>query len=288
MRSKLFVPASRPELYTKAMQSEADGISFDLEDAVEQRRKATARVELATWLKSLPPKQEVGKILIVRCNSIDTPEFQDDIQAVACAALHQINLPKVESPDAVIAMAEALERAEKEHGVDTPIGILANIESPRGLRCASEIARAHPRVCGLQIGFGDLFKPLGIQPSNEACQYVRIQVRLAAGEAGIEAYDGAYVDIGNPQGYEEDAKAANAMGFAGKSCIHPSQVRLANNIFIPDAAEVAHALRVMEAAENNLARGTGAFVVDGKLVDGPFIESARRLIERARRADTLE
>lgn len=288
MRSKLFVPASRPELYAKAMNSEADGVSFDLEDAVEEGRKTAAREELAAWLGALPPKGDSGKRIIVRCNSIDTPHFRTDIESVALPALHQINLPKVESPDTVIAAAEILQAVERQRGIDTPIGILVNIESPLGLRRAAAIAQAHPRVCGLQIGFGDLLKPLGIQPSNPiASQYVRMKIRLAAGEAGIDAYDGAYVDIGNPDGYVADAQAAHALGFAGKSCIHPSQVPLANKVFLPDADEVAHALRVVAAAREYLAQGTGAFVVDGRLVDGPFITSAQRLIDRARQAGML-
>ena len=287
MRSKLFVPASRPELYAKALGSEADAISFDLEDAVEDSRKESARKTLASWLRSPPPRQD-GKVIIVRCNAIGTPYFRDDILAVAWPGLHQINLPKVETADTVLATAEILRELERERGIQSPIGILVNIESPRGLRFAAEIACAHPRVTGLQVGFGDLLKPLGIKPSHPAAsQYVRVQIRLAAGEAGIDAYDGAYVDIANPDGYIADAEAAHALGFAGKSCIHPSQVPLANKVFLPGEEEVAHALRVVEAAQRHLSEGTGAFVVDGSLVDGPFITSAQRLIDRARQAGLI-
>lgn len=288
MRSKLFVPASRPELYTKAMNSEADGISFDLEDAVEESRKAAARQELASWLRLQPPKEGNKKILIVRCNGIGTPHFRHDIEAVASPALHLINLPKVETIDTVITAAKILEDIEHQRGITTPIGILVNIESPLGLRHAAGIACAHSRIRGLQIGFGDLLKPLGIESSNlVACQHVRMRVRLAAGEAGIEAYDGAFVNIKDVDGYTADAKAAYALGFAGKSCIHPSQVPLANQVFSPDPAEVAHALRVVQAAQENLSKGTGAFVVDGRLVDGPFITSAQLLLDRARRAGMI-
>ncbi|WP_144637651.1 HpcH/HpaI aldolase/citrate lyase family protein [Bordetella genomosp. 13] len=287
MRSKLFVPASRPELYAKALASAADAISLDLEDAVEESRKGEARALLSSWLQSDAALQ-AGKALIVRCNAADTPHFRDDVQAAAWPALRQLNLPMVEDPQSVVEAAALLERIERERGIAQPIGILANIESPAGLRRAADIARAHPRIAGLQIGFGDLLSPLGIRQGHPAMvQHVRMQVRLAAGEAGIDAYDGAYVDIKNPDGYRADAQAARDLGFSGKSCIHPTQVALANEVFLPDEAEVAHALRVVEAAREQLSKGTGAFVVDGRLVDGPFIISAQRLVETARRAGMI-
>ena len=174
-------------------------------------------------------------------------------------------------------------KLERTRGIAQPIGILANIESPKGLRLAAQIALAHPRVAGLQIGFGDLLAPLGIaQGEPSALQAIRVQVRLAAGEAGIAAYDGAFVDIADPDGYRRDAQAAQRLGYAGKSCIHPSQVQLANDVFRPNREDVEHAVRVIDAARKSLAGGTGAFVVDGKLVDGPFIARAERLVDVAR------
>lgn len=287
MRSKLFVPASRPELYSKALASAADALSFDLEDAVEESRKGEARATLSAWLQS-PPEGLDRKIVVVRCNAIDTPHFQDDVQAVALPALNLLNLPMVEDPASVVEAAQLLESIERERGITRPIGILANIESPRGLRRAAEIACAHPRVTGLQIGFGDLLAPMGIRQGHPAMvQHVRMQVALAAGEAGIEAYDGAYVDIKNPDGYRADARSALDLGFSGKSCIHPTQIALANEVFRPDEAEVEHALRVVEAAREQLGKGVGAFVVDGKLVDGPFIIGAQRIVDTARRAGMI-
>jgi citrate lyase subunit beta / citryl-CoA lyase len=110
-----------------------------------------------------------------------------------------------------------------------------------------------------------------------------VAVRLAAGEAGIDAYDGAYVDIQNPDGFVRDARAAQQLGFAGRSCIHPTQIALANDVFRPSDADIAHALKVVDAARESLAKGVGAFVVDGRLVDGPFITRAEHLVALARR-----
>ncbi|GAB3649527.1 HpcH/HpaI aldolase/citrate lyase family protein [Ramlibacter alkalitolerans] len=287
MRSKLFVPASRPELFAKALAGAADAVSFDLEDAVEEGAKPAARTELVKLFQGGRAAMH-GKLVVVRVNAVETSHFAADLEAIACEAVDVLNLPMVESAATVRDAVSALERIEQRRSLSARIGILANIESARGLRLAAEIATAHPRVMGLQIGFGDLFSPLGI-PMGEpfASQAVRFAVRLAAGEAGIAAYDGAYVDIRNPDGFVREAKTAQQMGFAGKSCIHPTQIALANDVFRPSQEEIAHALRVVEAARDALARGVGAFTVDGKLVDGPFITRAEHLVALARRLGLL-
>ena len=286
MRSKLFVPASRPELFTKALTSAADAISFDLEDAVEASRKGMARAALVELFESGLPAHD--KLIVVRVNAVDTEYFAADLEAIVRSKVDVVNLPMVESADSVRAAADALERWERARNLTRPIGILANIESPRGLRLAAEIAGAHPRIVGLQIGFGDLFSPLGIaavEPS--ATQAVRVAVRMAAGEAGVQAYDGAYVDIKDIDGFRRDAQAAQRLGYAGKSCIHPTQIAAANDVFRPSDAEVGHALRVVQAAQDSLGRGVGAFVVDGRLVDGPFITQAEHTVALARRLGLL-
>jgi citrate lyase subunit beta / citryl-CoA lyase len=307
VRSKLFVPASRPELFDKALAGAADAISFDLEDAVDEARKAEARELLAQHLTHRVNHH--GKLTILRVNAMGTPHFEADLRTAVQAGLHVVNLPKVESAAEVreaAAQLEALERewqaARPSHASHPspspssspspsprrPIGLLINIETPRGLRLAAELACAHGRVVGLQIGFGDLFSPLGVsQDELIAKQQVRWAVRLAAAEAGVPAYDGAYVHIDNPEGYRAEAQAAQRLGFAGKSCIHPSQIALANAAFRPSAEEIAHAGRVVQAAAEAATRGVGAFVVDGRLVDGPFITRAEHLLAVARRLGLL-
>jgi citrate lyase subunit beta / citryl-CoA lyase len=283
MRSKLFVPASRPELFAKALAGPADAISFDLQDAVEENAKPAARAQLVKLFEGGREAMN-GKFIVVRVNAIDTPHFAADIQAIACEAVDVLNVPIVEDAGTVIEAVGALERMERTHGLPPRISILANIESPRGLRRAGEIACAHPRVMGLQVGYGDLFSPLGIASGEpSATQAVRVTVRMAAGEAGIDAFDGAYVDIANPEGFRADCRGAQQLGFAGKSCIHPSQVAIANEVFRPSQAEIDHALRVLAAAMDALSNGVGAFVVDGRLVDGPFITRAQRVVAAAQR-----
>jgi citrate lyase beta subunit len=281
MRSKLFVPGSRPELFAKAMAGEADGLSFDLEDAVDEAMKDEARRELAKFLRSLPARP--AKTIIVRVNGLSTQHFESDIEAIAGPGLDIVNLPKPESADDIRACADALAKVERRQGLQ-PIGILANIESPRAYRLAAEIAAASPRVVGLQVGWGDLIEPLNIDRYNppviEACL---LHIRIAAGEAGVWAYDGAFANIKDPEAYRREAETSRRLGYLGKSAIHPTQVPIANSVFRPTDAEIAHSLKVVEAARDAAAKGIGAFTVNGKMVDGPFIRRAEAILALARK-----
>ncbi|MDM0073668.1 CoA ester lyase [Variovorax sp. J2P1-59] len=282
MRSKLFVPGSRPELFAKAAASDADGICLDLEDAVVEARKAEARDAVRGFLQA--GGATCGKTWIVRVNGLDTPHFAADVAAVAQRGVHVVNLPKPESPADVQAAADALARAERDNGVRAPIGLLLNIETPKALRAAAALAAAHPRVVGLQMGLGDLFEPLGIDRREaSAVRQAMFAVRMAAGEAGVYAYDSAFANVRDVEGFREEAALSRRMGFLGKSCIHPSQVALANEAFRPTDAEIAHSLKVVEAADAATAGGVGAYVVDGRMIDAPFEARARAIVASARR-----
>ena len=282
MRSKLFVPASRPELFEKAMKGEADALSFDLEDAVDESMKDVARTELRKFLRSLPAN--VGKTIIVRVNGLETPHFAADIEAIACPALDLVNVPKPESADDIKAAAVAIAKVERKAKLREPLGILANIESPRAYRLAAEIAGASTRVQGLQVGYGDLIEPLDVDRYNpRVVEAILLHVRIAAGEAGVWAYDGAFANIKNTKGYREEAEMSRRLGYIGKSCIHPTQVPLANAVFRPTDEEIAHSLKVVEAARAAGEKGIGAFTVDGRMVDAPFIRRAEHILQLARR-----
>lgn len=277
MRSKLFVPASRPELFAKALASAADSVSFDLEDSVGPDQKVTARQTLAAALAGAEAAAS-AKILIVRINTPNGPHFAADLDAVVHARVDYLNLPKVESAAEVAAACAAIAAVEKARGIARPIPLLVNIESPRALRLAAEIAAADPRVAGLQLGFADLLEPLGIARDHAAAiQQIQLMVRLAAGEAGRWAYDAAFGDIKNPDAFRAEALAARRLGFLGKSCIHPSQIAIANEVFQPSEAEIAWAHRVVAAA----AQHSGAFALEGKMIDEPFVRRARAVVAAA-------
>ncbi|HCH0556226.1 TPA: CoA ester lyase [Pseudomonas aeruginosa] len=282
MRSKLFVPGGRPELFAKAMAGQADAVSFDLEDAVPVEGKDQAREGLAAYLRGLTPAQAAGKCIIVRINAYDSPYFSQDLQALAIAGVAMINVPKLEHAQTVSAVAERLAAAEQANGVTAPIGLLVNIETPGGLANAAALAAAHPRVAGLQLGLGDLFAPFAIARTPANVHAAMFAVRMAAARAGIAAYDGAWPDVADDAGFLAEATLARALGFGGKSCIHPRQVALAHQVFSLDQEALAHAQRVVEAAAAAQARGHGAFLVDGRMVDAPYLARARALVAAAR------
>lgn len=281
MRSKLFVPASRPELFAKALAGEADALSFDLEDAVAEARKDEARGLLRSFLLS-PESRGHGKTLIVRVNAMDTPHFGADIAEMVRDGVHLINLPKPETVQQVREAAQRIADAADANGVPQAPGLLLNIETPRALRCAAELAGAHASVAGLQMGLGDLFEPFGVNRREPAAMaQVLLAVRMAAAEAGIYAYDGAFADIRDSDGFSAEARLSRGLGFLGKTCIHPSQVALANAVYQPTEQEISHSLKVVQAAREADANALGAYVVDGKMVDKPFVLRAQAIVAAA-------
>lgn len=282
MRSKLFVPGARPELFDKAMAGAADALSLDLEDSVPEAGKAAARVQVGAFLR----RDDVaasGRLLIVRSNGTGSDHFAADLAAVALPSVWLLNLPKVESVAQVREAAAALERAEAGNGVARPIGLLLNIETPRALRLAAELAAAHPRVAGLQLGLGDLFAPNGIARTAANVHATLFALRMAAAEAGVFACDGAFPDVGDDEGFRAEARMARELGFIGKSCIHPRQVGLANAAFDVSGDAVAEARRIVAAATAAAAQGRGAFLFEGRMIDLPFLRRAEALLAAASR-----
>ena len=287
LRSKLFVPGSRPELFAKALASAADAISFDLEDAVTATHKAQARDAVRALLLSGAAAAS-GKTIIVRINAWGSAHAAADLRAVALPAVHLINLPKPASAVDVVAVAQVLAAAESANHVTQSIKLLLNIESPRALRLAHELASAHPRVAGLQLGLADLFEPLGVDRRDaQAVTQALFALRMAAGEAGVWAIDSAFADIRDAAGFTAEAQQARRFGFIGKSCIHPSQVALANDVFQPTEGEIADAHTVVAAATTGAANGRSAVVVNGKMIDAPFELRARETLAAAARLGLL-
>ncbi len=278
MRSKLFVPGTRPELFAKALASDADALSLDLEDSVASAHKARARQDVAGFVAS-DAARAAAKLIIVRVNAPDTAYFEADLDAVARDGVTLINLPKIESAHALQAAIIALENAERSNAVAQPIGVLVNIETPTSLRHAADIAAAHPRVVGLQLGLGDLFEPHGIDRRDAANVHAAMfAVRMAAAQAGVLAVDGAFAGLHDDAGYIAEAQMARRLGYCGKSCIHPRQVPLANAVFDVSDEERATAQRIVAAAQLPENRGRGVFVTDGKMIDMPFLKRAQAIV----------
>ncbi|HST44313.1 MAG TPA: aldolase/citrate lyase family protein [Luteimonas sp.] len=276
MRSKLFVPGNRPALFAKALAGEADALSFDLEDAVADDAKADARTQVATLLASEAARGS-GKTLIVRTNAVDSAWFADDVAALVDAGARLLNLPKIEHVDALHSAIAVIAAAERAADVAARVALLVNIETPEALANAAAIAAGDARVVGLQLGLADLFEAAGIDRRDPANVHAALfAVRMAAARAGVYAMDGAFAAIDDADGFAAEAAMSRRLGFIGKSCIHPRQVPLANAAFAPDEAELAAARRIVAAADD--AGSLDAFLVDGRMVDRPFLQRARALL----------
>ena len=271
MRSKLFVPGARPDFFEKALQGEADALSFDLEDSVASDGKTAARARLAAFLGSDAIRAS-AKTIIVRVNPCGSEHFAADLAALADAHFHLVNLPKVEDAAMLQTAAEQVTR------IRPTARLLVNIETARGLARAGAIAAAHPHVAGLQVGLNDLFEPLRIDRGDPAnVRAVLWQVRMAAAEAALFAYDGAWPRLDDADGFRCEAEMARGLGFLGKSCIHPRQVAIANGVF-DRQDDVAEARRIVAAARSAAAAGKGAFLLDGRMIDAPAIARAEAVL----------
>lgn len=277
-RSKLFTPGNRMAMIPKAAASEADVVVLDLEDAVGEAEKGTARKTVRTALESIDfGRREVG----VRINGVDTPHWLEDLEAVVCARLDAIHVPKVESPREVWVVEAVLSALEARHACTRPVLVIPTLESAAGIENAKAIATCSRRVAALQFGLGDLRRELGLTPAPHRLAWFRTQVVLAASAARVPALDTVFFNFRDPDGYRLDAEEARACGFRGKSCIHPSQVAIANEVFSPTAEEVAQAREVLEAYEAAVARGQGSVGLHGRMIDKPVAEAARRLLALA-------
>jgi citrate lyase subunit beta/citryl-CoA lyase len=259
----LFCPADRPERYEKAAER-ADAVILDLEDAVAPDAKAAARQALAA--SSLDPERT-----IVRVNPAGTPELALDLAALGSTNYRTVMVAKA-SGRASLAELSAFE-------------VIALCETAEGVLAAAEIA-ASPNVVALMWGAEDLVASLGGSSSRfpdgryrDVAAHARSSVLLAAGAHGKAAIDAVYLDIPDLDGLLAEARDAVASGFAASACIHPSQVDTIRTAFAPTADELERAREVLDAAEGQ----HGVFAHDGRMVDGPILRHAERILARAPR-----
>lgn len=271
-RSLLFVPADRPERVAKAANLDTDVVILELEDGVSPENKIQARKNARNLLAEI----DFGyRETAVRINRISNQYGLSDLLAIAdwpCKP-ELIILPKVESA------AEVQLYDELMYSSDISSRLLILIESSRGIINAPEIAAACQRIAGITFGIVDLAAELGCGLSWEVMASRRSALVDAAGFAGVPVYDAPDINIKDKEGFKEECARGRASGFNGKLCIHPSQLDTVNRAFSPSDKEIAQALKIVEAAEIS---GSGALVIDGRMVDAPVIKSARQVVMMAK------
>jgi citrate lyase beta subunit len=264
VRSLLFAPGSDERKLTRALETEADLVVADLEDAVAPAEKAAAR-ELTCRLFAGSGSSCAKAI---RVNGADTEYFDADLAAIAGLELDAIVLPKA-SPSAVEAL-----------GPQGP-PVLAIVETAQGLRLAYEIACA-PRVASLILGAVDLGAELRLEPRPDGQEVLYARSKLvvdsvAAGRPG--PIDVVYLGTRDEEGLEREALLARSLGMRAKACIHPAQLPIVNRVFAPSEEQLAWARDVVAAYDRALADGRGAVALNGEMIDAPVVERARRLLE---------
>ena len=281
-RSLLFIPGDSWRKIEKGTQLGTDMVILDLEDAVAFDQKQEARQVVVSALSSL----DFGKTeCLVRVNGLDTGHFAADLEAVAGTGLEGIVVPKLETAPQIRLLDQHLSTAEAEHGrAAGSIRLFILIETALAVMNLGEIAQASPRLDALLFGAEDLVVELGTIRSPAAWEvfYARSAVVTAAAAFGLQAIDMVFVGLHDLVGLKEEAEFARQLGYTGKMAIHPRQVELLNRVFSPSAADIDHARRLVTAYQEQAAAGSGAFVVDGRMVDRPVVLAAERVLERAR------
>jgi len=259
-RSFLFVPGDRPERFIKALGAGADRVIIDLEDAVLPGAKEAARDHIANWASSSEAKE-----IAVRVNAIDTVWNSDDLRLVASLPnIVAVILPKAESRKTVEAIAARLQRRQQ---------LIALVETSLGYVDRLDLARSRG-LSRLAFGSVDFCSETGIRGLGSELDPVRLELVITSAATGLPPpIDGVTLEVKNAELLAADIDRTRRLGCGGKLCIHPAQVVAVNEGFSPTGDEIDWAKRVIAASSTS-----GAVTVDGKLVDKPVLDQARKIL----------
>ena len=289
-RSELAVPGSSPEMFEKALNSKADYIFLDLEDAVSPMDKVTARQNVIKALKDIDWREK-GKTISVRINSPDTHYMYKDLVDIVEEVgerLDTILLPKAGTASDVYMIDCLLTQIETNKKLKNKIGIECLIETALGMSNIKEIAKSSERLEALHFGVADYAASLrartvvigGLNPNYPGDQWHHglSQLVMTCRAYGLRAIDGPFGDFNDPDAYIEAAKRGAAIGIEGKWAIHPSQIDLANKVFSPPSSEVTKAKRILEELDKAAKAGKGAAQLDGRMIDAASARMAENIV----------
>ena len=298
-RCQLFGPGSRPAIFAKMAASEADVVNLDLEDSVAPADKAAARANVAAAARELDWGR---KTLSVRINGLDTPFWHRDVIAVLESGprVDRIMVPKVGSAADVYAVDALVSALEAEIGRERPLQLEVIIETAAGIAHVEEIAAASPRLVAMSLGAADFAASMGMQTTgiggtqedyymlhegarhwSDPWHWAQAAIVAACRTHGILPVDGPFGDFSDDEGFRAQARRSAVLGMVGKWAIHPKQVALANEVFTPPEAKVTEAREILAAMEEAKARGEGAAVYKGRLVDIASVRQAEGIVRMA-------
>ena len=276
-RSMLFIPGSSAAMLSTAFIYKPDSIMFDLEDAVALKEKDSARLLVFHALQH-PMYNDIETV--VRINPLNTPFGLKDLEAAVRAGVDVIRLPKTDTPEDIYQLEREIVRIEESCG--RPVGstkLMAAIESAVGVINAVAIAKSSDRLMGIALAAFDYVMDMQTERGDGTeLFYARCAVLHAARGAGIDAFDVVYADVNDEAGFLKEVDLIRRMGFNGKSLINPRQIEILHNAYAPTQEEVDYAQRVIAAAEEGERNGLGVISLNGKMIDGPIIHHARKVV----------
>ncbi|MBL4811689.1 MAG: L-malyl-CoA/beta-methylmalyl-CoA lyase [Rhodobacteraceae bacterium] len=299
-RCQLFGPASRPALFEKMAASAADVINIDLEDSVAPSDKASAR---ANAVNAIGDVNWGNKLLSVRINGLDTPYWYRDVVDLlenSSERLDQIMIPKVGCAADVYAVDALVTAIESAKGRTKKISFELIIESAAGIANVDEIAAASPRLQAMSLGAADFAASMGMQTTgiggtqenyymlrggkkhwSDPWHWAQTAIVAACRANGVLPVDGPFGDFSDDEGFRAQALRSATLGMVGKWAIHPKQIALANEVFTPSEAAITEAKEILQAMEAAKARGEGATVYNGRLVDLASIKQAQVIVRQS-------
>ena len=278
-RSILYVPGNVPKFIDKAHERGADCVLVDLEDSVTSAEKPQARAMLPETLKKVARGGADVAVRINRPLRLAIP----DIEAAVRPGLSALFVTKTEGVQHLRLLDEAVSELERERGMPVgSVGFGVMIEHPRALAHIDDIAEHGPRLIAMMLGGEDFALETGSIPGDESLELPKRLVAFAAQAHGVAMIGilGTVADYADAAAYKKSAERARRFGFSGGTCVHPGLVQALNEAFTPSPDDVAYARKLIAADKKAAAEGRGSFSVDGKMIDIPVVDRARRLLKR--------
>jgi len=276
--SRLYLPGNSPSMMLNAGIHKPDGIILDLEDSVAPDRKAEARLLVRNALCQV---DFYGAERMVRINQL--PAGLEDLDEIVPCFPHLVLLPKCEHGSQVEEVVERIQSILKAHKQEREIFLMPIIESALGVENAFEIASASDTVVAMAIGLEDYTADLGVKRTQRGKEslYARTRLVNACKAAGIQPIDSVYSDVANMDGLRKNVETSRSLGFEGMGCIHPRQVPVIHEAFIPGQDEIDIARRIVKAFEEAEAHGSGVVALGSKMIDPPVVKRAHKILELA-------
>ena len=277
-RTRLYLPGNEPKYFINAGLHNPDGLILDLEDSVAPTQKDAAQLLVRNALRSV---DFYGSERMVRINQL--PKGLDDLKNIIPHNVNVILIPKCESADQVKQVEKEVESLKEQNNIKSEIYFMPIIESAKGVVKAYEIASASKNNCAIAIGLEDYTADIGTQRTEEGKEsfFARSMVVNAARAASIQPIDTVYSDVSNMEGLRQSVIQAKSLGFEGKGCIHPRQVKVVHEAFAPTDEEIERTKKIVLAFEEAEKKGMGVVSVGSKMIDPPVVKRAQKTINLA-------